>query len=285
MVDFVVGGIITGLNNIVGLLGQALTHVVEIVQSTLTRLDTRLKSILTSIKNILQTPITEALKKVTDTFLNPAITSLQQAYLNITNRLQTAISNLQATANTQFAAYLQKLTDIAADGVNLVTGLAADLNTLLENAIGNNVIYCTEQYGPAIQAYATNFITTYSECIEEAAVNATGLIDSALAIANVTLGQAEALIKEFNDCVAPTLADPRNSSKKQAAVACVGDLIDSAIVDGTVLVNTVNSASSDLVSALILAGSEGLRCVNYKNTDAILGAQFIEQSILKCLAA
>lgn len=284
MVDFVVGGVVTGLKNVVGFLGQALALVVEAVKNTLTRLDTSLKNLLSDIKAILQTPITEALKKVTDTFLAPAIRSVEKAYSNITERLQTAISTLQATANAEFAALLQKLTDYAAAGVNLVTGLAADLDNLLKNSVGANVLYCTEQYGPAIQEYANNFIKTYEECVDEAAVDATHLIDSALAIATGTLGQAEVLIQGFKNCVAPTLADPRNNTKKQAAVACLGDLVDSAIVDGTVLVNTVNSAATELVSTLVLAGSEGLRCVNYKNTDAVLGAQYIEQSILRCIA-
>lgn len=261
-----------------------MTRIVEIVKQVQTNLANRFKTILTNIQNIIRTPIIDALKQITDTLVAPSIKSLQKSYEDIIARVQSAIDQLQASANAQFAAYLQYLTDLSADGVNLVTGLAAGLNSLLENAIGNNVVQCTIQFGSVIQEYATNFIPTYAECVEEASVNATNLIDSALTVAEKTLGEAEELIQEFRDCIAPTLADPKNFNKKITAAACLANLVDTAIVDGTVLVNTVNSSASELVDALVLAASDVLSCVNFKNAEAIVGAFFIEEGIKNCLA-
>lgn len=273
------------MKDIVGFLGQALAHVVEIVQNVLTELTNRFKIISTNLKTIIRTPIVDALKQITDTFVAPYIRSLESSYEEIITRVQTAINKLQSSANPQFIAYLQYLTDLSADGTNLITGLAAKSNSLIDNAVGNNVVSCTLKYQPAIQEYATNFIPAYAVCIEEAAVNATNLIDTAILVANVTLQQAETLIQEFRDCIAPTLADPKNFNKKVATTICLSNMIDSAIVDGTSLVNTVNDAASELVKALVLAGSDALRCVNFINTDAILGTQFIEESIRQCLNA
>lgn len=257
----------------------------EILKQIQTNLENRLKNILTNIQNTIRTPIIDSLKKIKDTFVAPLIKSLQKSYEDIITRVQSAIEQLQITANAQLAAYLQYLVDISADGVNLVTKLAADLNNLLEKAIGSNVVQCTLLYQPAIQEYATNYIPTYAECVEEASVDATNLIDSVLTVAGQTLGQAEDLIQVFRSCIAPTLADPNNFNKKIATAACLGTLVDTAIVDGTVLVNTVNSSANELVDALVLAGSEALRCVNNKNTEAVLGALFIEDAIKSCLLA
>lgn len=273
------------MENIVGFLGETLTRIVAIVKQVLTNLANGLKSILTNIQTTIRQPIIDALNAIKDTLVSPAITTLQTAYENILTRVQTAIEELKTSAKTQFDAYIQYLTDLSADGVNAVTKLAADLQSLLENSAAVNAAQCAITYGPAIQDYATNFIPTFAECVEEASVNATSLIDTALDVAGLTLGQAEDLIQEFRACIAPTLADPRNFMKKILTVACLGDLSDTSIVDGTVLVNTVNSAASEFVNALTLAASDALRCVTYKNTEAVLGALFIENSIKECLLA
>lgn len=86
------------------------------------------------------------------------------------------MDQLQSSASPQLTAYLQYLTDLSADGVNLVSGLAAELKSLFENAIGNNVEYYILQYEPAIQPFAANLFPTYAECVEEASVNATNLL-------------------------------------------------------------------------------------------------------------
>lgn len=69
LVDFIVGGVIKGLNDIVGFLGEALERIVKIVQTVLTELANRLNTIATNIKDIIRTPIIDALQKITDTFV------------------------------------------------------------------------------------------------------------------------------------------------------------------------------------------------------------------------